>query len=95
MRPLVNLEAKGKCPDQECLSILSMFLDDQRAVSCPLQDRHLLLFGHSEPSLQTLYLRKKSGEWRGEGGSLKNAYGTLEYREFLILANIHWRSFSS
>lgn len=69
MRPLVNLEAKGKCPDQECLSILSMFLDDQREVSCPLQDRHLLSFGHSEPSLQTLYLKKKV---RGvEGGGTK------------------------
>lgn len=36
-----------------------MFLDDQRAASCPLQDQHLLPFGHSAPNLLTPYRKNK------------------------------------
>ena len=44
-----------------------MFLDDQKEASCPLQDRHLLLFGHSAPSLLTLYLKNKNKKASREG----------------------------
>lgn len=70
MQLLVNLESKWKCPDQECLPLLSMFLDDQREVSCPLQDQHLLPFGHSAPSLLTLCLKNKNkSHWGGSNDS--------------------------
>lgn len=45
---------------QECLSIVSLFLDDQREMSCPSLDQHLLPFGHSAPSLLTWNFRNKN-----------------------------------
>lgn len=50
--------------------MLSMFLKDQREVSCPLQDQHLLPFGHSAPSQLTLNLKNKNkSPWGGSRDS--------------------------
>lgn len=62
------LEQSENGPFQGGLCVLSMFLEDQREGSCPLQDQHLLPFGHSAPSLLTLYLKNKS-PWGGSKDS--------------------------
>lgn len=89
---LVNLESQWKCRDQKCLSLLSVFLD-QREASCPLQDPHLLLFGHSAPNLLTaLSSKQKTSQWGGSKASkVLVGLGLLWVSGF---GKYTWRSFN-
>lgn len=69
-----------KCPGQKCLSI-SCASSDQREASCPLQDPHLLPFGHSAANLRLLYLQNKK-QASGEGAELQKCLWAWDIMSF-------------